>query len=65
MTALEVIDIRRAAGLTQTELAALLAVSPRTIQSWEQGRRRPGGPAAKLLANLAQKGQNRVSGGKS
>ncbi|MCG3139481.1 MAG: Antitoxin HigA-2 [Anaerolineae bacterium] len=41
--------IRAKLQLSQTELAALMGVSVRTIQDWEQGRRAPSGPAAALL----------------
>jgi putative transcriptional regulator len=36
-------------GLSQTEFAKLLGVSPRTLQDWEQGRRQPTGAAKTLL----------------
>ena len=36
-------------GLSQHEFAALLGVSPRTLQDWEQGRRAPTGAAKTLL----------------
>ena len=32
-------------GLSQHEFAALLGVSPRTLEDWEQGRRAPTGAA--------------------
>lgn len=35
--------------LSQAEFAALLDVSVRTLQEWEQGRREPRGPARALL----------------
>jgi DNA-binding transcriptional regulator YiaG len=41
---------RRTGGLTQEKLAAIMGVSVRTLQGWEQGRRRPSGPARALLA---------------
>ena len=40
---------RKAAGVTQKELAALLGVSRRTVENWEQRRTRPTGPARALL----------------
>ncbi len=40
-------------GLTQLEFAALLGVSKRTLEQWEQGRRQPTG-AAKTLIRLAE-----------
>lgn len=36
-------------GLSQTQFAALLGVSARTLQDWEQGRRAPTGAAKTLL----------------
>jgi len=41
--------IRVKVGLSQSAFAALLGVSPRTLQEWEQGRRTPTGPAFALL----------------
>jgi putative transcriptional regulator len=41
--------IREAAAVTQKELAALLGVSRRTVENWEQRRTRPTGPARALL----------------
>jgi putative transcriptional regulator len=40
---------REKSGLTQAAFAALLGVSLRTLQDWEQGRRKPRGPARSLL----------------
>jgi putative transcriptional regulator len=36
-------------GLSQTEFAAWLGISPGTLRNWEQGRRVPEGPARVLL----------------
>lgn len=41
--------IRERLGLSQTRFAAIIGVSVRTIQNWEQGRREPEGPAKALL----------------
>jgi len=41
--------IREKTGLSQTRFAALLGVSVRTLQDWEQGRRAPSGAARTLL----------------
>src|ERR1039458_592211 len=38
------------ASLSQSEFADLIGVSVKTLQGWEQGRRRPTGPAAALLS---------------
>ena len=41
--------IRTRLNLSQSAFAALLGVSKRTLQDWEQGRRKPRGPACSLL----------------
>lgn len=41
--------IRTKLKLSQSAFASLMGVSPRTIQHWEQGRRKPKGPAKSLL----------------
>lgn len=41
--------IRKRLKLSQSAFASLMGVSPRTIQDWEQGRRKPKGPAKSLL----------------
>jgi putative transcriptional regulator len=40
-------------GLSQARFAALLGVSRRTLEQWEQGRREPSG-AAKTLIRIAE-----------
>jgi putative transcriptional regulator len=42
-------DIRARLQLSQASFARLLGVSLRTVQDWEQGRRKPSGPAEALL----------------
>ena len=44
-----VTKIRERTGLSQPRFAALLGVSVRTLQEWEQGRRAPSGAARTLL----------------
>ena len=41
--------IRERLGLSQSRFASIIGVSVRTIQNWEQGRRKPEGPAKALL----------------
>ena len=43
---------RNQSGLSQSQFAALMGVSIRTLQEWEQGRRSPSG-AARTLLNIA------------
>ena len=50
----EVAHARLVSGLSQTAFAALLGVSVRTLQDWEQGRREPSG-AAKTLFKVAER----------
>jgi len=50
----EVARARLASGLSQPAFAALLGVSVRTLQDWEQGRRKPSG-AAKTLLKIAER----------
>ena len=46
--------IREKLGLSQSKFARLLGISVSTLQNWEQGRRKPEGPA-KILLNVAAK----------
>lgn len=45
----DIAGIREKTGLSQDRFAALLGVSVRTLQDWEQGRRAPSGAARTLL----------------
>jgi len=47
--------IRVKTGLSQSQFAALLEVSPATLKNWEQGRRHPTGPARALLRIVSAK----------
>ena len=42
-------EARQKTGLSQSQFAALLGVSVRTLQGWEQGRKQPSGAARTLL----------------
>jgi putative transcriptional regulator len=48
-----IVRARLKAGLTQRQFAALLGVSTRTLEQWEQGRRKPS-RAAKTLIKVAE-----------
>lgn len=43
-------EARMRTGLSQSQFAALMGVSVRTLQGWEQGRKQPSGAARTLLA---------------
>lgn len=46
---LDVQAIRHKVHMSQEEFARHFGVSKRTVQEWEQGRRRPSGPARAFL----------------
>lgn len=50
----EVVRVRMKSGLSQAQFAAVLGVSKRTLEQWEQGRREPSG-AAQTLLRIADK----------
>ena len=45
-------QVRKASGLSQSKFAEAMGVSPKTVQSWEHGSRKPDGAATKLLRLL-------------
>ncbi|MEX0904964.1 MAG: NadS family protein [Balneolaceae bacterium] len=50
----DVAAIRENYDMTQQEFSSLLGISVGTLQNWEQGRRKPQGPA-KVLLKIAEK----------
>jgi putative transcriptional regulator len=50
----DIIATRMKCGLSQSQFAAALQISPRTLQQWEQGRRQPSGAADTLLKIVAR-----------
>jgi putative transcriptional regulator len=46
--------VREKTSLSQSEFAHLIGVSVKTLQNWEQDRRRPTGPAVALLRIIGQ-----------
>ena len=47
--AMQIKEIRKATGLSQSKFAAIIDVQLGTLRNWEQGRREPTGPAKALL----------------
>jgi putative transcriptional regulator len=52
LRAVELVRLRRRLNMSQGVLAHLLNVTPKTVQSWEQGTRRPSRVALRLLQIL-------------
>jgi putative transcriptional regulator len=49
---IDVARIRKETGLSQAEFALAFRISIGTLKGWEQGRRRPDGPALVLLSAI-------------
>jgi putative transcriptional regulator len=52
-------DIRRIRAtnhVSQAALAAILGIGKTTVQQWEQGQKKPSGPAQRLLDLIDRKG---------
>jgi putative transcriptional regulator len=54
MTPANIKAIRQRLGKSQAQFARMIGVSVSTLQNWEQGRRRPEGPACALLRVAAE-----------
>ncbi len=50
----DILALRRFTGLTQEAFAQALGISIHTLRNWEQGRRKPEGPALALLRLVAR-----------
>lgn len=50
----DIAALRRFVGLTQAQFAHAMGISVHTLRNWEQGRRRPDGPAIALLRIAAR-----------
>jgi putative transcriptional regulator len=46
--------IRTKAGMSQAEFARMFCINPRTLQEWEQGRRKPDATTRAYLAVIAK-----------
>ena len=50
----DVVALRHFLGMTQQQFSEALGISIHTLRNWEQGRRRPEGPALALLRIAAR-----------
>ncbi len=55
----EIKSVREKLNVSQNDFALMIGVSVRTLQNWEQGRRKPEGPA-KALLRIASRDPNAV-----
>jgi putative transcriptional regulator len=53
-------EVREQTALSQKDFAALLRVSVKTLQNWEQHRRNPTGPAEALLTIVSRAPQQAI-----
>lgn len=54
---LDVKRIRAKSGMSQAEFARAFCINPRTLQEWEQGRRKPDATTRAYLAVIAKNGK--------
>ena len=52
----EIKSLRERAHVSQAVFAAMLNISPSTVQKWEAGAKKPGGPSLKMLNLIERKG---------
>ncbi len=50
----DIVALRHFVGLTQKRFSGALGISVHTLRNWEQGRRKPEGPALALLRIAAR-----------
>ena len=50
----DIAALRSFTGLTQADFATAIGISVHTLRNWEQGRRKPEGPAIALLRIAAR-----------
>ncbi len=49
-------SLRKKLKISQSVMASVINISVSTVQQWETGNKKPGGPSAKLLSLLEAKG---------
>jgi len=52
--AVDIRKLRKSVKVSQSQFARMIGVSVDTVQNWEQGRRKPEGPAQALLKIAAK-----------
>jgi DNA-binding transcriptional regulator YiaG len=59
MTARQIVNLRKALGLTQQRLADLIGARQHTVARWETGMHQPRGGYLKALRELQQKAKTK------
>lgn len=54
LNARKIVELRKSLGMPQAAFAAVLNVSVKTVQAWEQGLRKPDGATLRLLQILSE-----------
>ena len=62
MTATDIEAFRTALGLSQTELAERIGVTPQAVCQWESGKRTPSRPVLILLEQIRSDARSSVRG---
>jgi putative transcriptional regulator len=60
MTPKKIKSLRQQSNVSQAVFAAVLNISPSTVQKWEIGEKKPSGPSLKLLNLIKRKGLDAV-----
>ena len=56
MSAADIKALREKSGVSQAVFAVHLNASPKTVEAWERGSKKPSGPTLKLLTLAREKG---------
>ena len=56
LSAKQIVNLRRKAGVSQGVFARYLNVKPKAVSEWERGEKKPSGPSLKLLSLVKAKG---------
>ena len=61
LSAQEIAEVRRKAGVSQAVFASYLNVTVGLVSQWERGEKQPRGPSLKLLALVQKKGLDAIA----
>lgn len=60
LSAFEIADLRKRAGVSQGVFAHYLNVKPKLVSEWERGAKKPSGPSLKLLSIVKAHGLDAI-----